>query len=52
MWHTVIVTATEWDNFFKLRTNEQAQYEIRRIADLMYEAYHAWVRLLFYNVKI
>jgi hypothetical protein len=42
MWHTVIVTATEWDNFFKLRTNEQAQYEIRRIADLMYDAYHAW----------
>lgn len=41
MWHTVIVTATEFDNFFKLRTNEQAQYEIRRIADLMYEVYHA-----------
>ncbi len=42
MWHTVICTATEFDNFFKLRTNGQAQYEIRRIADLMYEAYHAW----------
>jgi thymidylate synthase ThyX len=42
-WHTVIVTATEWDNFFKLRTNEQAQYEIRRIADLMYDAYHLYV---------
>jgi thymidylate synthase ThyX len=42
MWHTVICTATEFDNFFKLRTNEQAQYEIRRIADLMYKAYHAW----------
>lgn len=42
MWHTVIVTATEWDNFFKLRCDENAQYEIRRIADLMYEAYHAF----------
>jgi thymidylate synthase ThyX len=42
MWHTVIITATEFDNFFKLRTNEQAQYEIRRIADLMYEAYYAY----------
>lgn len=41
MWHTVICTASEFDNFFKLRTNEQAQYEIRRIADLMYDAYHA-----------
>jgi thymidylate synthase ThyX len=40
MWHTVIVTATEFDNFFKLRTNEQAQWEIRRIADLMYNLYH------------
>lgn len=40
-WHTVIVTSTEWDNFFKLRCDENAQYEIRRIADLMYEAYHA-----------
>lgn len=42
MWHTVICTATEFDNFFKLRTHSDAQYEIRRIADLMYEAYHAW----------
>lgn len=42
MWHTVVVTATEFDNFFKLRCNENAQYEIRRIADLMYEAYHAF----------
>lgn len=42
MWHTVLVTATEFDNFFKLRTDENAQYEIRRIADLMYEAYYAF----------
>lgn len=40
MWHTVIVTATEFDNFFKLRCDENAQYEIRKIADLMYEKYH------------
>lgn len=42
MWHTVIVTATEFSNFFKLRCDENAQYEIRRIADLMYEAYYAF----------
>lgn len=41
-YHTVICTATEFDNFFKLRCDENAQYEIRRIADLMYEAYHAF----------
>lgn len=39
MWYTSIITATEFSNFFKLRTNENAQYEIRRIADLMYYEY-------------
>jgi thymidylate synthase ThyX len=38
MWHTVIVTATEWDNFFKLRLAENAQPEIRVAAQLMREA--------------
>lgn len=42
MWHTVICTATEFSNFFKLRCDENAQYEIRRIANLMYDAYHAF----------
>ena len=42
MWHTVIVTATEFDNFFKLRTHPDAQAEIKTIADLMYEAYTAF----------
>lgn len=42
MWHTVIVTATEFDNFFKLRTHTDAQAEIKQIADLMYSAYHAF----------
>lgn len=34
-WHTVIVTATEWENFFALRDNEQAQPEIAKPARLM-----------------
>jgi thymidylate synthase ThyX len=34
-WHTVIVTATEWDNFFALRCNEMAAPEIHTVADLM-----------------
>lgn len=41
MWHTVIVTATEWDNFYALRANKNAQPEIRVAADLMLEAYNA-----------
>jgi thymidylate synthase ThyX len=35
MWHTVIVTATEWDNFYALRDNSQAQPEIQRAASMM-----------------
>lgn len=35
MWHTVIVTATEWDNFFNLRLAENAQPEIRVAAQHM-----------------
>jgi thymidylate synthase ThyX len=41
MWHTVIVTATEWDNFWHLRAHPDAQPEIQRIATLMKEAYDA-----------
>jgi thymidylate synthase ThyX len=41
MWHTVIVTATEWGNFFNLRCHGDAQPEIRRIATLMREAREA-----------
>ncbi len=38
MWHVVIITATEWDNFFALRINPDAQAEIRRPAELMLQA--------------
>lgn len=31
-WIKVLVTATEWDNFFKLRDHEDAQPEIRELA--------------------
>jgi thymidylate synthase ThyX len=35
MWHTVIVTATEWDNFWNLRCHPDAQPEIRLVAEQM-----------------
>lgn len=38
-WHTVIVTATEWDNFWALRDNKMAQPEIALAAKNMREAY-------------
>lgn len=38
MWHTVLVTATEWDNFFALRRNKDAQPEIQDAANAMYDA--------------
>jgi thymidylate synthase ThyX len=37
VWHTVIVTSTEWDNFFELRCAPQAQPEIRAAAVRMRE---------------
>jgi thymidylate synthase ThyX len=35
MWHTVIVTATEWENFWNLRCHADAQPEIRLVAETM-----------------
>ena len=40
-WITVIITATEWANFFTQRTHEDAQPELRHIAELMLTAYRA-----------
>ncbi len=39
MWHTIIVTATDWSNFFALRANPQAQPEIQKAAYMMKAAY-------------
>lgn len=41
MWHTVIVSSTEWDNFWGLRMNPLAQPEIAAAATLMHDAYLA-----------
>lgn len=38
MWHTAIVTATDWDNFFALRCHADAQPEIKLIAEMMKSA--------------
>jgi thymidylate synthase ThyX len=38
MWHTVIVTATEWENFWNLRCHPDAQPEIKLIATTMRDA--------------
>jgi thymidylate synthase ThyX len=40
-WISVIVTATEWDNFFGLRDHKDAQPEIRHLAVLMKQAMDA-----------
>ncbi len=41
MWASVIVSSTTYDNFFALRCHADAQPEIKRIADLMREAFGA-----------
>jgi hypothetical protein len=40
-WISVVVTATEWDNFFELRDHEDAQPEIRYLAQSMRAAIDA-----------
>jgi len=45
MWHTCIVSATEWSNFFHLRCNPQAHPEIQAIAYAMRDALQASVPL-------
>lgn len=41
MWHTAIITATEWENFFALRDHPGAQPEFQIIAALILEAMQA-----------
>ena len=41
LWHTVIVSATEWDNFWGLRDHPAAQPEMQITARLMREVYDA-----------
>ena len=38
-WHTAVLTATDWDNFFHLHVNLAAQGEFRRAAEMMQELY-------------
>jgi thymidylate synthase (FAD) len=40
-WITVIITATEWCNFFAQRMHEDAQPELKHLAEMMFAAYHA-----------
>jgi len=40
-WITVVITATEWTNFFTQRTHEDAQPELKHIATMMLEAHRA-----------
>lgn len=37
-WHTAIISATEWENFFNLRCHPDAQPEIRILAELIRDA--------------
>jgi thymidylate synthase ThyX len=40
-WITVLITATDWANFFTQRAHEDAQPEIKHIAELMLAEYRA-----------
>jgi thymidylate synthase ThyX len=38
MYHTCLVTATEWENFFALRAHEAAEINFQALAEMMLEA--------------
>lgn len=38
-WHTIIVTGTEFDNYYALRRGPDAQPEIRRVTDMMHDVH-------------
>lgn len=38
LWHTVVITATEWDNFFALRMHPAAQPEFEIVARMIWDA--------------
>lgn len=38
LWHTVLVTSTEWDNYFYQRCSPLAQPEIRAVSEAMHRA--------------
>jgi thymidylate synthase ThyX len=40
MWHTVIATGTEWENFFALRAHDQAEIHIQQLAYEMLQVYN------------
>jgi thymidylate synthase ThyX len=40
MWHTVICTGTEWENFFALRAHEAAEIHISDLAQKMLDLYN------------
>jgi thymidylate synthase ThyX len=42
MWHTAVVTATEWDNMFWQRCHPDAQLEMKAVADAMQVALYSF----------
>ena len=41
MWHTMICTASEWENFFALRAHSDAEIHIQELAYKMLDEYNA-----------
>lgn len=41
MWHKVIATGSEWENFFALRAHEAAEIHIQKLAHIMLDVYNA-----------
>lgn len=51
MWQTILVTATDWDNFYALRTSKAAQPEIQKAAIMMKQVHENSVPEILTNDK-
>jgi thymidylate synthase ThyX len=49
VWMKVVVTATEWNNFWWLRDHKDAQPEIRQLAKVMHRAYNEAKPITLYD---
>lgn len=49
VWMKVVVTATEWNNFWWLRDHKDAQPEIRQLAKVMHKAYNEAKPIMLYD---
>lgn len=52
LWHTAILSGTEWENFFALRAHDAAEIHLQKLAYLMLEEYNKSIPIVRYPIEI